>query len=164
MGQFVSGPLPNAPSPQPSKVAASEATNPDTTYSWVVDYTEDTGILELPIAGPDGTPAMIVKTSAIYGYKLITWLAERIGAPPVLPSTAPADPANEKYAGMTLTNGILAVTPDGTRAIYRRGGTYKYALLNPVNFATKGLAGAKPPWAPNIGQNVIKSGDFQNLY
>jgi hypothetical protein len=55
-------------------------------YDSVHEYYADNGLLEIPVAGPPGTPCQIVRVHAGYGIRTSSWDASKRGTPPAMPS------------------------------------------------------------------------------
>lgn len=49
-------------------------------------YSRDTGLLVIPIAGPSGTPPLIIQVHSPYGMRVESWEASKKNTPPVIPS------------------------------------------------------------------------------
>src|SRR4051812_30135151 len=56
-----------------------------TDYKVDVKYVWSPGVMQMPVAGPDGTPARVVKKHAMVCKKIVDWTAERFNTWPVLP-------------------------------------------------------------------------------
>src|SRR5262245_53307458 len=82
---------------QDNLFAKDMAPAPYTTYRIVTTYLRKNGVLQMPVAGlaQDGSQsAEIVRVSSPYGGKMVQWIAEREGLPPVLPDPE-SDDANQ---------------------------------------------------------------------
>ena len=70
-------------------ILTSDDQNQDTAYSqYPIDtnYTWDEGLHVMPVAGPPGTPARVMRLHAGLNLKRVQWSAERIGMQLTCPS------------------------------------------------------------------------------
>jgi len=120
-------------------------------------YDTDNGLLIIPVAGPPGTAAEVVRVHAPYTTKSVKWTAERGGTPPTLPS-ANTGVANEMLAHKTVFGIAPGIDLFGTAHIYRNSGEYFY--LMPVPKAdTDPLVFGKLPYdiTPSVSSPVLSS-------
>jgi len=113
-------------------IPKAESDRPHSIYTVVVQYVDDQGELKLPVAGPPGTPAVIVALHAPVGQKVVTWTAQRFGAPPDLPDYAPRD-ANERLARREIVPAKPVLDTSLNGFIFAVNGVYVYHLLKPID-------------------------------
>lgn len=89
-----------------------------------------TGLKANPVTGPVGTPADVVRLHAPVGVKTITWVAERIGAQPVLPHPSTGD-LNDVLTYYDIQPESPTLQPDGYTYAWRVRGIYIYDLKLP---------------------------------
>jgi hypothetical protein len=92
----------------------------------------------LPVAGPDGTPPVIIKTHAKLAFKSVSWSAMKSGRPPRIPCPEPAD-GNEVLLSSVLSPATPKLQTNGLSHIWSIAGTYTYVLMNPLAPCSKGL-------------------------
>lgn len=143
-------------------------------YKVTVAYLWNTGALQLPVAqptpgvaaiddpGPQGarTLAAVCQTSAAYGKKVVSWVAERDGDFPHVPH--PIDPTDDNAVLETFVIETESpdLLPEGVDHAYRVRGTYTYILKEPI-WATDGLPMGGTPYdnTPD-GLNVLPPTSF----
>lgn len=116
-------------------------------YHVEVSYITDEGKLHLPVS--DGS-SVVIPTHAPIQRKVITWWAERIDVPPVVPGPNLFDPNSE----LLRSDGpFMSVRPsdDDQRIIYRLSGCYTYAQLQPVR---SNFPGANSPVLGHYGNDI----------
>lgn len=111
-------------------------------YSQVADYLFDSGLLQVPIAGPPGTPCEIIRWHAGVGQQLVTFAAQRTGARPELPTPEPQS-SNEVLASLHVKPMAPTVMADGT-PVCRVEGSYTHFLLRPVTHRDTLRMGTSP--------------------
>ncbi len=84
------------------------------------------GILQIPVAGPPGTPSVLVAVHAPYATRVVQWTVGRMGGKPRIPDPTPTTP-NQTRGYMTFTPAAPTLTPDGTR-YFRVSGLYTFYL------------------------------------
>jgi hypothetical protein len=121
-------------------------------YLVLTEYYWNSGLAQLPVAGPDGSECRVVKLSAAWGKKIVRYTARRSHLQPDLPSPVTTNP-NETLMTARVTPTYEA-TPDGKEYLFTAEGRYDYALARPV-FMTDGLGvAAVPPLAAQKGDAV----------
>lgn len=120
-------------------------------------YRETTGIVQMPVAGPYGTPSQILDWGGGCWKKIVVWEAVCEGGKPSLPSAAPANP-NERLESRDFTPQAPALMSDGITKVYRCTGVYIYALYSPPDFAA-GVPMGRLPWDGSPVE-VIRQADF----
>ena len=111
-------------------------------FSQQVSYVADDGLLQIPVAGPPGTPCEIVRQHAGVGQRLTAFAAQRTGALPELPTADPQFPG-EVLAGTRITPCIPSLMADGT-GVVRVEGSYVHFLLQPLTHKNYLPMGAAP--------------------
>jgi hypothetical protein len=120
-----------------------------TAYGIHVRYEHHEGLLQMPVAGPPGTAAVVVRVCAPHWTKSVRWVAERQGAKPVLPHWDTGT-SNEVLQYKTLVPVAPAVMPQHAanfRHTYRVQGLYVYLLRSPPPDASP-LAVGRLPFDP----------------
>lgn len=90
------------------------------------EYERDTGILVIPIAGPAGTPPLVVQAHSPYGFRVDKFGYSKRNTPPVIPS-----PDAETSTGDILLNANLnfmqpRIRDNQNHLEYAVYGTYTY--------------------------------------
>lgn len=126
-------------------------------------YSYDRGIVKMPVAAPDGTPAAIVKVCAAHGTKVIAYAASRKVNKPALPALEP-DSANQVFKFEHHENRALQSEPDGATLFYSFAGFYVYELLTPLSPNVNPgdtLNFAQPPtFTGDVTMNRLRNDDF----
>lgn len=136
--------------------------------SWYTDARIDgrnevhTGLLLVPVAGPEGTPPELIRVSAPYAKRVIEFAAERPNDRPMLPSWNTNNP-NEVLAYRSIVTATPAMAPGGSR-IYRTQGRYVY-YLGKVPSDTSPIPVGTPQYdlQPAALNNILPS-DFSISY
>lgn len=105
-------------------------------YGAVRQRTRNEGILVMPVAGPPGTPPMIVRVHAGLDMSTVDFDASKIGEPPIVPAAEPRDP-NLILLGGSQTASLPMIQPGGH--IWQLSGHYEY-----VHKKLTGLDGPMP--------------------
>lgn len=94
-------------------------------------YLTLTGQYGMIPAGPDGTPAAIVKAHAKFQRRVISWVATRTGAPPAAP---PPEDLDGNNILISASPAILAAVPlvPGGKHVWQLAGVYEYQVVYPV--------------------------------
>jgi hypothetical protein len=120
------------PSPPSGLFTQENVRAPYGNYEILVSYEGDTGVLQLPVAGPGPqTPSEIVRVAAPWMRKVVTWAAWRDVDWPVLPHPAPRD-SNLVLKTWRLVPRAPKVLPDGVFRRFRVEGEYLYYLTVPL--------------------------------
>lgn len=117
------------------------------------------GLLQLPTAGPAGSPCDICRVHAPYRMKTVEWVVERkcvLGEKPVLPHWDTGNP-NEAltFHSVVAENPVLQI--NGSLFLWVVRGTYMYALGVPPQ--TYG-SGATPACITPVEQFGLTEADF----
>jgi hypothetical protein len=131
------------------------------TKRWVYD----SGLVQQAIAGPDGTPAKIVRLRAATGLLVVRYLVIRDGAEPVLPDPNPAPgDTNFQLLRYRIVPTDPTPLPDGRNFRFEVRARYVYALLTPLTTA-QGLPGGMGPYATlPAGSYVLGPDNFSQQY
>ena len=108
-------------------------------------YQNDTGIVQMPTAGPLDTPCSIVDWSGGSWQKYITCVAVCEGSKPNLPPSFPVDPKNERLAFRQFRGLAPSLMNDGVNYAYKLGIVYVYYLYGPPDF-NAGLPLGRQAW------------------
>lgn len=98
-------------------------------YNIRQDYRRLSGLIQLPIAGPLGTPARIVRLNSGSAVKVVTWVVEclrLVGEKPTLPHWDTGD-SNEALIYSSIAVDQPAIQPDGQTFFWRVRGEYHLA-------------------------------------
>jgi hypothetical protein len=131
------------------------------TKKWVWD----SGLVQQPVAAPDGAASKVVKLRAARGRLVVRYLVVRDGAEPVLPDPTPGS----GEAGLVLLRYRITPSdpvplPDGVNFRYQVRATYVYALLTPLTTA-QGLPGGMGPYTTVPGASYVLGPDnFSQQY
>src|SRR5262245_46928475 len=99
--------------------------SPYTEYQVQTTYENDEGILQMPVAGPDPTPAVIIRTHAPCTRKIVRWVAERQGGMPTLPDPEP--PTTTQFLKRSLiARASKKLNADGITHRWRVEGMFEY--------------------------------------
>lgn len=151
-------------STQPTQVVDQYAAAPLTTFEMNTYYFTYGGNMQIPVAGPDGTPCRIVKVHAGCGKKIVTWTAERLGAWPEIPDPAAADPANEVLDDVQVIPSAPLLSTNGRDHEFKICGVYVYLLRTPPD-ASKGFkAGIAPNDKSSATNSVYPKTGFKKLF
>lgn len=111
-------------------------------YTIVTLYQERTGKYQMPVCGPVGSAAAIVKAHAAAATKTVRWVAQRVGQLPVLPHPDPGN-EGETLIYKNIDTAAPVPQPNGLTLAFQVTGTYVYALDRP-------LAEADPLHMPTV--------------
>lgn len=117
------------------------------------DYIIDEGVLQVPVAGPPGTPCEIIRVHAPMCRRVVQWTAEKRQTPPTVPGSNTGNP-NETLGEKRIRPTTPGIDPAGIN-IYRLSGIYEYLLLLPPGIGDALAAGTtayetKPSSANNV--------------
>jgi hypothetical protein len=120
----------------PSALASGERAFPHTSYSYIRQYLQPGGIMQLPVMAPPAiagkpVPCQIVRYAAPFSQMICVWSATRIGAVPVLPSSLTND-SNLVFADQSIGAMMPSLMTDATTRIFTVSGWYLYYLKFPV--------------------------------
>lgn len=101
--------------------------------------TWDEGVISLPVAGPPGTRAVIIRLHAGKGEKAVAWFARRLLNNPQAPPQE-ANTTTQVFAGEQIILQLAELQPDGMTWLYTFAGLYRYLLTRRVS--------------PNVGDSV----------
>lgn len=125
-------------------------------------YQMDPGVLQIPVAGPDGTPSVFVKTHARTMRKIVSWRAMKQGDQPDMPDPN-AIGNNDVFVGFTMPVIAPVLDASGLRHFWSVSGTYVYGMRQPISPTVSGLpAGASPVDMTSVTQNVLPAYLFRN--
>lgn len=119
-------------------------------YAVEISHAYNEGLVVLPVAGPLGTPASVVRINAPIEYRSIAWSAARLGGAPRVPSwKAFINPSNNNLNLIFLGGQRTADIPTPTGNSQQRwiiiAGQYTYGLVNPEGLDSVFQLG-KMPW------------------
>jgi hypothetical protein len=131
------------------------------TKKWVWD----SGLVQQPVAAPDGAASKIVKLRAARGRLVVRYHVIRDGAEPVLPDPAPGSgEANLQLLRYRIIPSDPTPLPDGRNFRYEVRAAYVYALLTPLTTA-QGLPGGMGPYTTVPGASYVLGPDnFSQQY
>lgn len=114
-----------------------------------ISYKTMAGLLQLPLAGPPGTGARVVRVHAPYTRKVVKWAIQTVlpqGVRPVLPHWDTGDP-NEVLCYRVVRPQTPLLTTAGTDYQWRVEGEYHYHLLGTADVFSTGTTpmGVEPP-------------------
>lgn len=130
-------------------------------FTQQVDYTVDEGLLQVPVAGPAGTPCEIVRLHGGKGQRTLSFAAQRTGALPELPTPVPQS-ANEVLAGLNIKPAVPSLMADGN-AVTRVEGQYVHFLLTPLDH-TKILPMGSAPYDTNTGSTYLLTPNYFTVH
>lgn len=119
----------------------------DSKYEW------HEGVIQIPQAGPAGSPSVMVKVHEAYGTRVIKWTAERIREKPILPYWDTGN-VNEVLTYKNITPASVALSLRGEK-IFRVSGLYIYALKRPPSKEDRLFSGKIPPDPDPISLTAI---------
>lgn len=129
-----------------------------TNYVIETSYTNNTGIIALPYAAPDGTGQAVVKTAAASMFKVVRWTVRRHGRQPVLPHWDTGNGNDVLIRKSVWTNNPL---PDNDmKNIWTVSGEYVYAMRYGQSLNIGLVCG----WIPygNPGQFILDGALFDS--
>jgi hypothetical protein len=135
-----------------------EGLYPHTLFDFQTLHYRCNGKLQLPVSGPDGTPSVIVRLSAPWGYRVVIWLAARNGRLPRLPDCETTD-ANEVLGDVEIGT-VEPKVIDGVRYEYTVSGKYTYLLYRPPNKQAGFEMGSSVISTVRPDRNVIPAAAF----
>jgi hypothetical protein len=129
----------SGPTAQANLWLASMLQNPYDAYEIRTFLFWDEGLIGLPVAGPPGTHAEIVRRDAGRGEKAVAWFAQRDGANIQAPQQE-ANTATQVFAGEHFLCKSAKLMADGVTWRLTWAGYYRYLLTRRVS--------------PNVGDSV----------
>lgn len=123
-------------------------------------FLSNTGLFQLPTAGPVGTPARIVRLHAPTSIKVITWVVEMdcpVGQKPVLPHWDTGD-VNEVFIRGQVVLDSPNIRANGEMFLWRATGEYHYVSALAGREAITG--GAAPSISLPPAAFDLNYGDF----
>ncbi len=130
-----------------------------THYSCVTSYQRNEGLLQVPVAGPPDTPAVLLRTSAPYSAKVVSWTAVREGGPPRIPDPTRFDP-NAPLIDSQIGVATPMLMVNGTDQRWCLAGVYYYAYLSPRKANDPLPSGKMPVDTVAASANTLQSGQF----
>ena len=137
-------------------------------YTVVTRYVWDEGLVQLPVGvAPSASPGSVgqrvscevVRASAPFGRKEVTFHARRRGAPPVVPSPRVYETTNEVF----VSSDVTVMAPSLQILLNREwevSGVYTYILKQPI-WAEDGLpSGASPADQATEDKNIYPADAF----
>jgi hypothetical protein len=112
-----------------------------TAYLIDTRYWTNTGWVQMPVAGPDGSEARFVKVCAAYSTKVVSWTCEALDGPPVCPHWD-TQSGNEVLLEKEITP--CAPAPGLGGRVWRVSGLYKYGLKLPPGDTDSLVTGVVP--------------------
>lgn len=115
-------------------------------YAVEINHSSNSGIVVLPIAGPIGTPASVVRRHAPIEYRSVLWSAARLGGVPKVPawdSYYVASNLNFIFLGGVRTADVPSPVTVGHW--FLMAGRYDYAMVIAEGLASNFQLG-KMPW------------------
>lgn len=144
------------PTPPAGLFSQENVRAPYGAYTILVSYEGDSGVLQIPVAGPGPrTPSEIVQVAAPFMRKTVTWEASRDCDWPVLPHPVPTDP-NLVLKTWNVIPSYPKLLPDGVNRRFRVAGEYVYYLITPL-LPGDPLPTASPPYdTTSLDANVLQ--------
>lgn len=122
-------------------------------YQITTSYAVRTGVYQMPVCGPVGTPAFFGQVSARWCKKTVRWLASRLGALPRVPHWD-AGNSNEVLEFFQINGDAPVLQPNGQTVAYHISGVYVYGLYLPPgdndDFALPTTAVLRVPGLPFV--------------
>ena len=144
-----------------SKYAASQFNGPYTDYRITTQYDDVATVIQVPVAGPPGTPSAILTLGGGMSSAMVSWTAESYGKPPTMPHPDHSDDNYTYMQGQILGENVV-VGIDGVTPIYRVSGTYKYALKRPRTAKDDIFLGLVPSLTLEPGQGTISYTSYRH--
>jgi hypothetical protein len=141
-----------------------------TVWGFDVNYWGESGLLQMPVAvapPPVGVrvPCEIVRSHASVGGLVVTWIAERKGQQPLLPSPLSASPNLVLSTFRITPSAWQAESAEGEVLTHRFSGEYRYFFVRPI---FPWLDGGWCGWTPytNIPPNVevVSISQFKQVF
>lgn len=132
-------------------------------YDWQNTYFDGKGLLQLPMAGPAGTPAKFVRTNGGNAQRVLSWMAFRFGEIPVIPEPGPTDP-NERLLDAQITPAKPMVLPDGVRHGFFISGVYYYGQAVATKVDDGLRFGIGPDDTTGATAYILKKPNFKDVF
>ncbi len=127
-----------------------------TNYAIDVVYDSVAGVIQLPVANDEPTPAIFISTSAELSKKVVRWTAERAGQWPSIPSIDTGN-TNEVYLSKRVVPAAPELQPDNANYIYRVSGEYYYGLKDATVETSSLSVAAMPNLKASFTENTMPS-------
>lgn len=133
-------------------------------YAVEINHSSNEGVVVLPVAGPIGTPASVVRRHAPMEHRSVLWSAARQGGVPKVPSWDAYYVANNR--NVIFLGGVRTADVPSPLAVghwFLMAGRYDYAIVVAEGLASNFQLG-KMPWETfNTFDNDIPSIFFDPL-
>lgn len=133
-------------------------------YAIEIGHSCNEGVVVLPVAGPVGTPASVVRMHGQIEYRSIVWSAARMGGCPRVPSWKAFIAANN--TNVVFLGGIRTASVPSPLVIghwFILAGKYDYSLIVPEGLESAFKLG-KMPWESGVTyENDIPAEFFDPL-
>jgi hypothetical protein len=133
-------------------------------YAIEIGHMSNEGVVVLPVAGPVGTPASVVRMHSQIEYRSIVWSAARMGGVPKVPSWKAfiaANNTNVVFLGGVRTAQIPSPLVVGHWWIL--AGKYDYSLIVPEGLESAFKLGKMPWETQGVDENDIPAAFFDPL-
>ncbi len=144
---------PKEDAPDPELYSSEQQETPFTQCPIDTDFDDVSGLLLVPVAGPDGTPPEICKVHANYSTRTTRWSFEQIGKKPDIPDPCTGDP-HTLLQERCITVGS-PISLNGDDYIWRVSGVYVYILDVGRDKSDPLPAGAPPAFTTAANKNWI---------
>ena len=125
-------------------------------------YTQDDGILQIPLAGPPGSAAVLIQLHGGFMRKFVGVEGSRVGLPPSLPALAPQDPLNEVRAGFAVNPQIPLLQSEGEQYVYRVASSLTFYLEESLTPFDGYRMGSSPTTTTSPDAQVLDAGNFED--
>lgn len=132
---------------------------PYTTYKHTIAYFTKEGVMQGKPAGPEGTPAELIRVHAPVSKKVVIWTVEREGEMPTLPDPTPKSD-NEYLADKVFFPSNPQLLADGKTRLYSIAGMFTYLLKKPHDPKDGTMTFGKAPFDKGDGGAVVSPGSF----
>lgn len=136
--------LPALPTFTDTVMSDSHQQSPYTEYQINSRFVNQSGVIVVPSAGPDGTPPAVIKMHAAKQYRIVTWTATRVGVMPELPNPILTG-SNDLLISMDVDPQAPKPYQVSNFYLYRVSGTYVYEILKPLVIGTDPIPSAVLP-------------------
>lgn len=159
----------------PSDYSIDAQSHPYTQYKNELQYRNDTGLIQCPVAGPSqqsssgsGSGSGSNPTSVVFRVRqptselIVTGVAERVGASPTLPAPVSTDD-NFVLMEWNPVATSPSVLEDGVTPVVRLGYYYRYAMLAPLDPTSPTFSMGVLPWTTiPFGSSQMTPEDFSD--
>jgi hypothetical protein len=153
-------PQPPVPPEETNLWSTDHQLDPYTAYEINTSYGLNTGILQLPVAGPPGTPPVLIQLHAGAQRKTVAVGGRRAGLPPLMPSSTSLGIDGGVLANFVLSPQSPVLDADGETYVYNTGATYVYYLSSFIRAEDGFRMGASPVYTTNPSENKLGSSTF----